>query len=204
MKIRVVNETFDSLIESNTSRIYQHITQDDTWAIISGYRDDAPESENRKSQAQLKANVKSLGYGFIESVARWVSGGVGYDEKSLLIPNITEKDAMKLGKGGEQKTIIIKTDAGVREICTTPFIDEGKRYSVGEIVRTYNITKDSPLNISDAEKIFDKKIANRGATKPIKGGKPFTLSRVDELYQPRPSYFQTSGTSMRIYDSSWK
>lgn len=61
---------FNSILESGTSRIYQHIIDDDNWAIISGYIDDNSESENIKSQNELKSTVRKLGYGFSESISR--------------------------------------------------------------------------------------------------------------------------------------
>ena len=180
---------FNSILESGTSRIYQHIIEDDNWAIISGYVDDNSESENIKSQNELKSAVRQLGYGFSESVSRWVSDGIGYDERSILIPGISKEEALKLGAKFKQKSIIVKYDNKCEEICTTAFKDGKITYKPGATIRMYNISGKNALNISDAEEIFSKRKGGP-ASKPIKGNaKPFTLKTVEEVLQPRPSYF---------------
>ena len=53
----------------------------------------------------------------------------------------------------------------------------------------YNISGKNALNISDAEEIFSKRKGGP-TSKPVKGNaKPFTLKTVEEVMQPRPSYF---------------
>lgn len=179
------------LQETSTSRILQHIQEDKNWAIISPYRSEYSEEENRKRMAQLKFSVRK--YGFIEFISRWVEYGESFDERSLLIPNISREEAIKLGKKFEQSSVIIYDNSECLEICTTPFED----YAEGDVVRKYNISGDAILNIHDAEEIFAKR---RGgpASKPVKGGKAFHLSEVYEVEQPRASYFQSKETLHKI------
>ena len=172
-----------SIAESSTSRIFQHLTTDDTWAIVSPYRSERSEKENLAKMTELKADARK--YGFIQFISRWVENGEAFDERSLLIPNISVEDALALGRKYDQSSVIVKDENGCREICTNPF----ETFKPGDVVRVYNIDGDKIMNISDAEEIFSKR---RGgpASKPVKGGKAFHLSEVYEVEEPRPSYFQ--------------
>lgn len=178
------------LYETSTSRILQHIQEDKSLAIISPYRNEYTEEENRKRMAQLKSSVRK--YGFIEFISRWVEYGESFDERSLLIPNISANEAIKLGKEFQQSSIIVCDDSECVEVCTTPF--EG--YKEGEIVRRYNISGNNILNIKDAEEIFAKRKGGP-ASRPVKGRKSFHISEIYEVEQPRPSYFQTKGNIVR-------
>ena len=151
---------------------------------------------------QLKADVRSLGLGFNEFISRWVEDGVAYDERSLLIPHITKKQAITLGEKYDQSSIIWKDKDTCIEICINSF----ETYSPGDIVRTYNNMSTHILNIKQAEEIFAKR---RGgpASKPIKGSnaKPFSLKQKIESFElyevscPRPSYFQESEVITQLF-----
>jgi len=185
--------------ESTNSRIYYHITNSNQWAIISPYRpvEELPAGDsNQKRMSQLKSDVRNLNLGFIQFISRWVENGEAFDEEALLIPNISRDKAFELGQKYNQSSIIYKDDKGCNEICTTPF----ETYSVGQIVRTYNLSGENPLNINDAEEIFSRKKSGP-ASKPKKGGnmKPFTLKEVYEVIQARPSMFHTRHSAFRIF-----
>lgn len=184
------------LEESSTSRIYSHLTEDDTWAIISPYRSEFSEKENRQRMTKLKADVRGLKLGFNQFVSRWVEDGEAFDEESLLIHNIDANKAFNLGVKYNQSSVIIKDEDGCNEIATNDFED----FKRGDVVRTYNLKGDKVMNISDAEEIFARR---RGgpASKPKKGGKAFHLSEVFDIEQPRPSYSHTGRReyNRRIY-----
>lgn len=184
----------ETIAESSTSRIYQHITDDDNWAIISPYRSEYSEDINRKRMTKLKAMMRDKGYGFIQFISRWVEDGEGFDEQSLLVPDITTKEAIKAGQDFQQSSVIVKDENGCNEICTNAF----ETYMPGDVVRKFNISNDHVMNISDAEEIFAKR---RGgpASKPMKGGKAFHLSEVYEVDSPRASYFQNTARCRKIY-----
>ena len=176
------------ICETSTSRIYQHITDENkNFAIVSPYRSEYSERENRKRMTELKQKVHQMGFGFIQMLSRWVEDGEAFDEQSLLIPNINKEEAIKLGKEYEQSSIIYKEGTKCEEICTTPF----ETYKENDVVRTFNISGDKVLNIHDAEEIFAHRKGGP-VSKAIKGGKPFTLSEVYEIEMPRPSYFGQS------------
>ena len=194
-----------NLEEASTSRIHSRLNdKNSTCAIISPYRGEYSEKENKQRMTKLKSDVRSLGYGFNQFVSRWVEDGEAFDEESLLIPDITKEQAFKLGQKYEQSSVIIKDEDGLREICTTPF----ESYSVGETVRTFN-TGNHMLNVQDAEDIFSKRKGGP-ASMPKKGSnkKPFSLSvresvrenfELYEMEQPRPSYHQNKYRYKKIF-----
>ena len=184
-----------SLFEVSTSRLYNNITSMDNWAIISPYRSERSDKENKYLLAELKKFAKE--YGFVEFVSRWVEDGEAFDERSLFISNMPKKEAIALGKKYGQSSVIVKDEDGCYEVCTTPF----ENFNAGDIVRRFNIDGKKVLNIDDAEAIFSKRVGGP-VSKPVKGNRPFTLKTVDEMYeveQPRPSYFQDKESQKLIY-----
>lgn len=191
--------------ESGTSRSYNHIVNDENFAIISPYRSENSLGQNKSNLISLKREVRNLGYGFNELIARWVEfdenlgKNISSDERSLFIHGMQKNQAIKLGKKYEQSSIIVKDKNGCREICTTPFNyeEDGKviEFNYGDIVRKYNISGNSVLNIKDAEEIFSGK-KDGPSSKPVKSNRPFKLNidedlilEVWEVEQPRASYF---------------
>ena len=181
-----------NLKETSTSRIMNHL-KGDQWAIISPYRSERSEDENRELMTQLKAKIRSFGLGFNEFISRWVENGESFDERSLLIPNLPTKVAIELGQELDQSSVIVKDEKGCREICTTSF----ENFIPGETVRTYN-TEGDFMNIEDAKDIFAKRKGGP-ASMPVKGNTPFHLSEMYEVEQPKPSYFQTRESLVKIY-----
>lgn len=185
MKIIFENKEYDvdnktSLEEASTSRLVQRFTdKDSTFAIISASR---PDKDNKARLKSLKSDVRSLGLGFNEFVGRRVENGESFDEDSLLIPDISFEDAFKLGQKYDQSSIIYKDSEGVREICTTPF----ESYSVGDVVRDYNIDPNKPLNTSTTQKIFSSGVDETTSfLKKDSNRKPFNFQIKEnfELYE---------------------
>jgi hypothetical protein len=106
---------FESIIaESSISRVWQHINDGKTFAVISAFRGSNDPKENLNLHNKLKSDVRALGLGFIEQKSGYTyqnpdSGEEGtVDEMSLFIPNIDEKSALKLGKKYKQESILFK------------------------------------------------------------------------------------------------
>lgn len=123
-------------IESSLSRIWQHINNPNTsFAIISAYLDDENDEKNHKTLAK---DIRKLGYGFIE-----MNSGYSYktdngekfaEEKSYFIPEIKERDAIKLAQKYSQQSVIWK-DA-------SEFSLVGARNDVGVGKRLMNFKRD--------------------------------------------------------------
>lgn len=178
--------------ESSTSRLHSILSSKDSiFAIISPYRSEYDSPDNQKRMIQLKSDVRKLGLGFNQFVSRWVEDGESFDEESLLISNIDYKTAIKLGEKYNQSSIIYKDKNSLNEICTTEF----ETYKPGDVVRTFNIGKDM-MNIKNAEDIFSRR---KGSNK-----NPFSLSvkekfELYQVYDPKPSYFQTEPIMEKLY-----
>jgi hypothetical protein len=61
----------------------------------------APKQTNLEQQANLKQRIRNLGLGFIQ-----IKGVYGNTENPLVIPNITKKDLLRLGKEFDQESVI--------------------------------------------------------------------------------------------------
>ena len=202
-----IDADYDFIKEASISRVYKHLLDAPTLAIISTYVTYRNENENINLLKDLKSEIRKLGLGFNELLSRWVETDeetgqvIASDERSLLIPNISYEDAIRLGAKYDQSSIIFKDENGCKEICTTPFTSyDDKQYMVNDVVRTFNTSRDDKgiLNLKDAEDIFAKRKGGP-ASKLTKGKKAFHLSEVLEYEKPRASYFQNKGTFRTIY-----
>ena len=59
-----------NIVETSTSRIYKHLTDKYTCAIISAFRGENPLKVNLERHLQLKSDVRELGFGYIEFTSR--------------------------------------------------------------------------------------------------------------------------------------
>ena len=59
-----------NIVESSISRIYKHLTDKYTCAIISAFRGENPLKVNLDRHLELKKDVRALGLGFIEFTSR--------------------------------------------------------------------------------------------------------------------------------------
>jgi len=101
------------LAESSLSRVWNHTNNDDTFGIISAFKLDNYWVENIILHSNLKKEIKSKGYGFIELDSGYsyldnTNEEISVRERSYFIPKITFKDITELGKKYEQETIIFK------------------------------------------------------------------------------------------------
>jgi len=108
--------------EASLGRIYQHIKSEasDSFAIITAYRGGFSKSENNKRNKNLESDVRSMSLGFFKVKGFWIEcedPSIDYNdcpadlkhpvvEISLFIPNISKKDAIRLGRKYEQDAII--------------------------------------------------------------------------------------------------
>ncbi len=146
-------DEYMSLEEAAASRLVIALTDDSSFAITGAYIDEADKSENKSRQTALKKEVQSKGWAFTEFTARWVAAGIGCEEKAILIKGISFKKAFELCKRYDQKSFIYKNKHGIAEVCANDF----EKYSSGDIVKTYHIDFDKPLNAQLASELFSKR-----------------------------------------------
>jgi hypothetical protein len=93
------------------------------------------EKENKARHEELKKLVRSMGYGFIEMRGGY-RGDEGYaEELSLLIPNITKREIVALGRKYEQHSVMYKNNKDFYYIGTNEEAGIGKvlmRFRKGE------------------------------------------------------------------------
>lgn len=113
MKLKSIAEKI--IAESSFSRVWNHVNNSNTFAVISAFRGFNTPVENLKLNTNLKADVRKLGLGFVEQ-----EGGYTYiepstgeetpasEERSLFIPEITFDQAIDLAKKYGQESMIFK------------------------------------------------------------------------------------------------
>lgn len=105
-----------NLQESSLSRIWQHINNGDTFAVISAYVSNLSEKENLERHEQLRKDIRSFRLGYIEQKSgySYLDKSTGTEgivqEKSFFIPEITLAVALGLGREYNQETIIFKNN----------------------------------------------------------------------------------------------
>ena len=169
--------------------------------------------ENEQRQDELKNIIRNkLHLGYKEFRAKYVGNVEGTGEVitsyeySLFVPNMTRKQAIKLGNQFDQQAIIVKDEDGIQEIATTDFIDDkGKQFKIGDVIRRFNSTGNF-LNLKTAIDIFADRVSG-SASKPLNVKHPFALKTVEdkklesifEVLDPKPSTFQTSKRYIVVY-----
>ena len=125
-----------SLVEAKLSRVFQYVEDDKKdFGIVSAFRGTNSDKENKARHEELKKMVRQMGYGFIELRGGY-KGDEGYvEELSLLIPNITKKGIVDLGRKFEQHSVMYKNDQDFYYIGTNEEAGVGKvlmRFKKGE------------------------------------------------------------------------
>ena len=122
LAIAIKSNDKNMINEASLGRVYQHVTKNasESFAIITAFRGGFSKQENISRNKSLEGNVRSLGLGFFKVKGYWVEcsdSSLDYDscpedkkvpvvETSLFIPNISQKDAVRLGKLYDQDAII--------------------------------------------------------------------------------------------------
>lgn len=125
-----------SLVEAKLSRVFQYVEDDKKdFGIVSAFRAVNSDKENKARHEELKKAVRAMGYGFIELRGGY-KGDEGYvEELSLLIPNITKKGIVDLGRQYQQHSVMYKNDQDFYYIGTNEEAGVGKvlmRFKKGE------------------------------------------------------------------------
>jgi hypothetical protein len=116
-----------SLVEAKLSRVFQYVEDDKKdFGIVSAFRGVNSDKENKARHEELKKMVRQMGYGFIELRGGY-KGDEGYvEELSLLIPNITKKGIVDLGRKFQQHSVMYKNDQDFYYIGTNEEAGVGK------------------------------------------------------------------------------
>ena len=144
--------------EENLSRVWQHITDSDrSFAVISAYLTD--DENNDLNHEELKKDIRKLNLGFIELDTGYTYKIKSSDdekmanEKSYFIPEISKRNAIKLGKKYKQESILWKDK--------NEFIMIGVDSEVGggNVRMRFKMLKDDSLTFQySREIVFDSNI----------------------------------------------
>ena len=150
-------------IEESLSRVWQHIAYSDSrFAVISAYSTDS--IDNELNHKELKKDIRKLNLGFIELDIEFTNKIKSSDnadqasERSCFIPEISLKNAIKLGKKYKQESILWKDK--------DEFIMLGisNTAGIGKTLMKFNMLKDDSLP-------FNKKTVKTAFSALLKGSK---------------------------------
>ena len=100
----------ETISESSLSRIFSHVEGTGSFGVVSAFRDEKSNTENKERHSELKSMIRKSGYGFIEMRGGY-NGDQGFvQEYSLFVPNVSRKDIMEFGKAFDQHSVIFKDD----------------------------------------------------------------------------------------------
>lgn len=144
------------LIEAKFSRVFQYVEDDKRdFGILSAFRSVNSEKENKARHEELKKLVRSMGYGFIEMRGGY-RGDEGFaEELSLLIPNITKREIVALGRKYQQHSVMYKNNKDFYYIGTNEEAGIGKvlmRFRKGEGQNNLELAKHKVIDFFSALK----------------------------------------------------
>ena len=128
--------------EIGPSRLWKYQEHPEmNFAILSADRSERTPEENKAKSEELKKDIKSMGYWYTELKGGYVEISengkrVPVDgEDSFIVPNMTKKEAMELGKKYDQDTVMFK---------------DAKAHTL-----QYIITNERAGNVGDADSSFE-------------------------------------------------
>lgn len=182
-----------SMCEARLSRLFQYVEdRDKSFAIISACRNERNKAENEAKTEELKADVRSKGFGYIELKGGYVETDetmgieVEVTEDSVLIPKIPKDEAIELGQKYGQESILFKDSKSMAYILTSgsnlgktdmEFVfGAGKQnFSVDDPINKYfsRLTKGPHANkkISFRPVIYERSYTSDNIRQALSGGK---------------------------------
>ena len=134
------------------------------FGILSAFRGTTPKKENLAAHEKLKKRVREMGYGYIELRGGYKEETGDVEELSLMIPNITKAEIVKLGRENGQHSVMFKDKMDFYYIGTNETSGIGKvlmRFHKGAGKDNMDLAKSSVLNFysqlkkaSDADRKF--------------------------------------------------
>jgi len=64
--LKIIKEEIENMSESSLGRIYQHLSSNSSFAMLSPNRGNLTAEENKIRYSELKQSVRAIGLGFIE------------------------------------------------------------------------------------------------------------------------------------------
>lgn len=115
------------LVEAKLSRVFQYVEDDKRdFGIVSSFRGSNSDKENKIKHDEMKKLIRSMGYGYIEMRGGYKGDEGVVEELSFLIPNITKKEIVSLGRQFGQHSVMYKNDQDFYYIGTNEEAGVGK------------------------------------------------------------------------------
>ena len=178
------------LVEAKLSRVFQYVEDDKKdFGILSAFRAVNSDKENKARHEELKKMVRQMGYGYIELRGGY-KGDEGYvEELSLLIPNITKKGIVDLGRKFQQHSVMYKNDQDFYYIGTNEEAGIGKvlmRFKKGAGQDNLELAKHKVVDFfsqlkkgahSDKKFVFNMKPETTGGSEQSSSGETATQAQ---------------------------
>jgi len=133
------------IIASGLSRALAHLKGD--FGVVSAYRDENSDSENKSLHRALGKDIRALDLGFIELASKWEEDGSVSSEQSYLIPKISKEDVIKLGEKYKQFSVLSGTGGVTEHICSSSDL-------CGSVGKTLQVFKKGALSQADFKGAF--------------------------------------------------
>lgn len=149
--------TPDELTEASLGRVYQHVKEGESWAILTSWKSEtSPDAheQNLKNFERLKQMLRSWGYGYNRLMGHGQeedpkTGEIkSVSEPSLFVPGITLKHAKRIQDRFDQYMIIY--GGPETDWKATAYIKDGSTQNLGEfqpnrIAKFYSEVKGRPF-----------------------------------------------------------
>ena len=191
-----------SLVESKLSRVFQYVEDDKKdFGIVSAFRGANSDKENLVKHEELKKAIRAMGYGYIELRGGY-KGDEGFNEElSILVPNITKKQIIDLGRQFGQHSVMYKNDQDFYYIGTNDEAGVGKvlmRFKKGEGQNNLELAKHKVVDFfsqlkkgAHAEKKFVFNVQPDTAKQTAQGKE--AESKVAQRHRPGDIWKTSSG-----------
>lgn len=150
------NNAFEKLASAGMARLLRHMVSG-PFAILSADRFGMTPDELRDSRDRLKATLRDLGYGFVDTRGAWreETGEYGH-EGSVFVPGIGPDEAAELGRALNQESVIVG-DRG-----RFSFLDlreegapEGDEYDLARVLRIPNLSATPEMYTQIGDRKFE-------------------------------------------------
>lgn len=196
-----------SLVESKLSRVFQYVEDDKKdFGILSAFRGANSDKENLAKHEELKKAIRAMGYGYIELRGGY-KGDEGFNEElSILVPNITKKQIIDLGRQFGQHSVMYKNDQDFYYIGTNDEAGVGKvlmRFKKGEGQNNLELAKHKVVDFfsqlkkgAHADKKFVFNVQPDTAKQTAQGKE--AEAKVAQRHRP-----VTSGRLLAAFGAAW-
>ena len=177
------------------SSLYRHLADDSGVAVVAAYapagtdvRKDSVGETPAMRHDTLWKTLKQRGVSFCECLLKWLSAnGDAWETRAFAIYDISFDDAVKIAAKYRQRTLIYKDATTCAKYC----VKDGR---FGEVSRYFRNCGTYQLSLVDVRDIF--------SSVPPMTGKENLAANLIALYEvqrPRPSYFETGETFLRLF-----